>query len=179
MVTHDADNGGGGSGADLEVRSRDSAANRVLALDVGDRRVGVAISDPLGYTAQPLVTIHRKNLREDVRSVARLLRKHGVATVVIGWPVHESGEVGRQALRTQSFAEELRSRCAGVGVHLLDERLTTKEAHEVLDGSGRTPRNKVERRERAAVIDQVAAVLLLEAYLSREAMQAAAAEAAE
>ncbi len=142
---------------------------RVMALDVGDRRIGVALADPLGYTAQPLVTIHRKHLREDLRSIARLVRKHGVTDVVIGLPLHASGEMSPQAVKARSFAEALEERSTGVRLHLLDERLTTAEAHSLLDRLRPARRSKGSRVERTAVIDQVAAVLLLEAFLSRDA----------
>jgi putative Holliday junction resolvase len=139
---------------------------RTLALDIGDRRIGVAISDPLGYTAQPLVTIHRKNLPADLKSIARLVRKHEVAAIVIGNPLHMSGEPSPQAIRTQSFAEALRAQHPGMPIHLLDERLTTAQAHHLLDQSGHARRNASTRRERSAIVDQVAAVLILEAFLS-------------
>ncbi len=142
-----------------------SVSPRTLALDVGDRRIGVALSDPLGYTAQPLVTIHRKNLRADLKSIARLVRKHEVAAIVIGNPLHLSGELSPQAARTQAFAEALRAEHPNLPIHLLDERLTTAEAHRLLDRSGRTRRSAATRRDRSAIVDQVAAVLILEAFL--------------
>ena len=145
------------------------APYRVLALDVGDRRIGVALSDPLGYTAQPLLTLYRGTERGDMKSIGRLIRRHGVTDVVIGLPLHASGDLSPQAVKTQSFAEALRALQPGVRIHLLDERLTTAEAHELLDRSGGARRNKASREERTAVIDQVAAVLLLEAFLSRDA----------
>ncbi len=141
-------------------------APRTLALDVGDRRIGVAISDAFGYTAQPLVTMHRKNLRADLKSITRLVRKHEVAAIVIGNPLHISGELSPQATRTQAFANSLRVELPAVPIHLLDERLTTSEAHHLLDRAGHAPRSATTRKDRSAIVDQVAAVLILEACLS-------------
>jgi putative Holliday junction resolvase len=80
---------------------------RVMALDVGKVRVGVALSDPLGYTAQPLLTLWRKNRGEDLRSLLRLIRKHEVVAIVVGNPLHLSGDVSPWAARVQAFAVEL------------------------------------------------------------------------
>jgi putative holliday junction resolvase len=132
---------------------------RILGLDVGDRRIGVAISDPLGYTAQPLLTIHRTRQKDDLKSIGRLLRRHGVEEVVVGNPLYMSGDVSPQAMKAQGFAGEVREQF-GVTVHLWDERLTTTEAHRHLDEAGHGG-----RQERKAIIDQVAAVLILQAFL--------------
>ena len=139
---------------------------RVLALDVGDRRIGLAMSDPLGYTAQPLFTLHRTGLRADLKSIARVLRKHAVSDVVVGLALHASGEVSPQATKTRAFAEALGAQNPMLRVHFVDERYTTAEAHELLDHSQRRARSKADRQARSAMIDQVAAVLLLEAFLS-------------
>jgi putative Holliday junction resolvase len=132
---------------------------RVMGFDVGDRRIGVAVSDPLGYTAQPLMTLHRTNRRADMKSVGRLLRRHGVEEVVVGNPLYMSGDVSPQALKAQAFAEDLRADF-GVTVHLWDERLTTTQAHRHLDEAGHGGRG-----ERKGIIDQVAAVLILQSFL--------------
>jgi len=105
--------------------------SRVIAFDVGDRRIGVAVSDPLGYTAQPLLTLHRTNHRADMKSIARLLRKHGVAEAVVGNPLHMSGDQSPQAAKAQQFAEELRAQF-GLTVHLWDERLSTTQRYTQL-----------------------------------------------
>src|SRR5580698_9793977 len=80
---------------------------RILALDVGTRRIGVALSDALGYTAQPLLTIYRSTLKADLKSIARLIRRYDVATVLIGLPIHASGEASPQSSKTEVFAEAL------------------------------------------------------------------------
>jgi|KBSMisStandDraft_5_1062788.scaffolds.fasta_scaffold489901_2 putative Holliday junction resolvase len=135
---------------------------RVIGFDVGDRRIGVAVSDPLGYTAQPLMTLHRTNKRADMKSVGRLLRRNGVEEAVVGNPLYMSGDVSPQALKAQAFAEDLRVDF-GITVHLWDERLTTTQAHRHLDDSGYAPRGP--GGERKGIIDQVAAVLILQSFL--------------
>jgi putative Holliday junction resolvase len=136
---------------------------RIVAFDVGEKRIGVAITDGLGLTAQPLLTIYCKTPRADMKSVGRILRKHGVAEAVVGNPLHMSGQVSPQAQRAQAFAAALRAEY-GIPVHLVDERLTTHEAHLLLDEAGhkRGP-------ERKRIIDQVAAVLILESFLASRA----------
>jgi putative Holliday junction resolvase len=140
---------------------------RIVGFDVGDRRIGVAVSDPLGYTAQPLFTLHRTNHRADLKSVARVLRKHNVAEAVVGNPLYMSGDQSPQAAKAQAFAEELRTEF-GITVHLWDERLSTTEAHRHLSASGHAG-----GYERKQIIDQVAAVLILQSFLDARANQAA------
>ena len=150
-------------------------AERVLALDVGDKRIGLAITDALGLTAQPLFTLHRTTLRADLKAVARFIRQHGVTTVVVGNPLHADGTESAQSGKAQAFAKALEAEHPGLKHHLLDERLTTREAHELLDMAGRSPRSasRVSRKEmrvsRTEIIDQVAAMLLLESFLSLHA----------
>jgi putative Holliday junction resolvase len=131
---------------------------RVMALDIGKVRVGVALSDALGYTAQPLLTLWRKSRGEDLRSLLRLIRKHGVVEIVMGNPLHMSGDVSPWAAKVQEFAEELRQR-SGLPVHLWDERLSSVAAHEILDEAGH------DRKGRKYVIDQVAAVVILRGWM--------------
>ena len=135
---------------------------RIAAFDVGARRIGIAISDGLGITAQPLLTLHRKNPKSDFKSIGRLVRKYGITEAVVGNPLHMSGDVSPQAGKAHRFAEELRAQF-GLTVHLWDERLTSHEAHEILDQAGhaRGP-------ERRRIIDQVAAVLILQGFLDSQ-----------
>src|SRR5690242_18449064 len=132
---------------------------RIMGLDVGDRRVGVAVSDPLGLTAQPVLTLVRTNRRQDLKSIQRLIRKFDCREIVVGNPLHMSGDVSPQAEKAQAFAQMLREE-TGLPVHLWDERLTTTEAHRHLHAAGRTG------SEHKSVVDQVAAVLILEGYLA-------------
>jgi len=135
---------------------------RIVAFDVGDRRIGLAISDPLGYTAQPLFTLHRAGRKADLKSVGRVLRRHGVKEAVVGNPLYMSGDQSPQAAKAQAFAEELRAEF-GITVHLWDERLTTTQAHRHLDDAGHAAIG------RKGIIDQVAAVLILQSFLEARA----------
>src|SRR5579875_3907705 len=131
-----------------------------MALDVGKARIGVALSDPLGYTAQPLLTLWRKKPGEDLRSLLRLIRKHEVVEIVVGNPLYLSGRVSPWGAKVQAFAGELRQR-SGLPVHLWDERLSSVEAHEILDEAGH------DARDRKRVIDQVAAIVILRGWMER------------
>jgi putative holliday junction resolvase len=135
---------------------------RYLGLDVGTRRIGVAVSDELGLTAQPVLTLKRKrNQREDLRSLARLCRRFAVAGIVVGDPLHLSGEAGDRAAKTRAFADAL-GELTGTPIYLWDERLTTRHAHQILYASGR------KRQEHRRVVDQVAAVLILQSFLDEK-----------
>jgi putative holliday junction resolvase len=135
---------------------------RYLGLDVGSHRIGVAVSDELGLTAQPVLTlVRRHNRREDLRSLARLCRRFGVVGIVIGQPLHLSGEVSAQAGKIQGFAAEL-GELTGLPIHLWDERLTTHEAHQILYKAGHP------RQAHRRVVDQVAATLILEGFLEKQ-----------
>jgi putative Holliday junction resolvase len=141
-----------------EVHPESRVQGRILGLDVGDRRIGVAVSDELGLTAQPVLTLARKNRRRDLASLARLVRKFRCIQVVVGNPLYMSGDISPQALKAQAMAQDLQLE-TGATVTLWDERLSTTEAHRHLDAAGRLPGN------RRAVIDQVAAVLILQSFL--------------
>jgi putative Holliday junction resolvase len=147
-----------------------SVPARILALDVGDRRIGLAITDALGFTAQPLFTIHRTTPRADLKSIARFIRQHSVTVLVVGNPLHADGAPGAQAAKSKAIADALREAHPALEHHFLDERLTTREAHALLDAAGHGARlagrshgRPIDRKD---LIDQVAAVLLLEAFLS-------------
>lgn len=136
---------------------------RYLGLDVGNRRIGVAVSDELGLTAQPVLTLERKRshgsiARDDLRSLARLCRRFGVTGIVVGNPLHLSGEDSPQASRTRAFAAEL-GELTGLPIHLWDERLTTAEAHRRLYQAGHP------RQKHRSIVDQVAATLILQEFL--------------
>jgi putative Holliday junction resolvase len=126
---------------------------RVLGLDHGQRRIGVAISDELGVTAQPLLTLTHTNSRNDLRSLGRLVRRYHCGAIVIGWPIHLSGDRSPRAVAVEKFAEALRAEFA-LPVHLWDERMSTAV------GRG--------ARDRKDVIDQIAAVLILQSWLDAQ-----------
>lgn len=150
-----------------------AASERILALDLGNRRIGIAISDPLGILAQPLLTLFRKTPHADLKSIGRLLRRYSITDLVVGDPVHLTdhlqAEISPQARKARDFADELGRLHPELRLHHLDERLTTAEAHALLDRSGRRVTSRAARIQRERTIDQVAAVLLLDAFLSHRA----------
>ncbi len=140
---------------------------RILALDLGRRRIGLALSDELHLTAQGLETLERTNLRRDLDRLAGVARERGVALFLMGNPMHLDGSEGRQSAWVREFAGKLEAR-TGLPVRLWDERLTTVEAGRVLRSSG------ISLNKRKRAVDRVAAVILLESFL--DAARAAAAE---
>ena len=122
----------------------------------------MAVSDELGLTALSVLTLERRGkLRDDLRSLARLCRRFGVAGIVVGNPLHLSGEASPRAAKTQAFAAQL-GELTGLPIHLWDERLTTREAHTILYEAGHA------RQKHRKVVDQVAAALILQSFLDRE-----------
>ena len=135
---------------------------RVLALDLGKRRIGIAVSDELGITAQGLATLERTNIREDLQRLADIAIERNASLILMGQPVHMTGKEGRQSVYTREFADKLSAR-TGLPVTFWDERYTTVIAQRVLRDSGIS----IEKRARA--VDRLAATILLESYLdSRE-----------
>jgi putative Holliday junction resolvase len=149
-------------------------AGRILAIDLGSRRMGLAVSDPLGLTAQCLPTAERRNKRQDLNFLEVLTRRHDVCRVLVGNPLNMDGSAGPQSAKARAFADELGRRLAPnhVAVELWDERLTSVEAHQLLDATG------VERAGRQGAVDQVAATLLLQRFLDARRVEAPAGEAA-
>src|ERR1700681_4107698 len=135
--------------------------SRVLALDLGKRRIGLALSDELGITAQGLETLERSNIREDLARLAQLASEKNVALILMGNPLHMSGHAGRQAEYARDFGERLRE-ATGLPIEYRDERLTTVEAQRVLRQSG------ISIQKRAKAVDRLAAVILLESYLDSQ-----------
>ena len=131
---------------------------RVLGLDVGDRRIGVALSDETGLLASPLPTLERVGPRKDLKAIAALVRDRGAGEIVVGLPYNMDGSVGPQAEKVRAFAEAL-APVARVPVRYWDERLTTVEAEQILI------ERDVSRQRRKGLVDQVAAVLILQSYL--------------
>ena len=134
---------------------------RILGLDYGSRTCGVAVSDPLGITAQGLETIVRKEenkLRRTLARIEELVREYGAEKIVLGFPLNMNDTIGPRAEKTLAFKEMLERR-TGLPVILQDERLTTVEAEEVLIEAG------VRREHRKQYVDKLAAVLILQGYL--------------
>lgn len=138
--------------------SRARSEGRVLGLDVGSKRIGLAVSDPLGITAQGLETLQRQNKRLDFEHLAKIIEQQQVVQIVVGYPLRMSGEEGVQAEKMQHFAQELQERF-GLPVHLWDERLTTAEANRLLRETD------MSIRRRGQVVDQMAAVLILQSWM--------------
>ncbi|MGA9528915.1 MAG: Holliday junction resolvase RuvX [Terriglobales bacterium] len=136
-----------------------SMPRRVLALDVGSRRIGVAVSDPLGITAQGLETIHRQNKRRDREALAAVLKKYDVGEIVVGLPLRLSGAEGTQSEKMRAFADELHAQFR-LPVHLWDERWTSTEANRLLRETD------LSIAKRGQAVDRIAAVLILQAWLA-------------
>jgi putative holliday junction resolvase len=133
-------------------------SGRILALDVGKRRIGLAVSDGLNITAQVLPTLERTTIREDLNRLAEVVSEKEAVLLLVGDPLHMSGGQSRQAQYIRDFAARLSERTS-VPVQFWDERLTTVQAQRVLKQSGIS----IEKRARA--VDRLAAVILLESYL--------------
>ena len=136
-----------------------ATGTRVLALDLGEVNIGLALSDPLRITAQPLETLRRIGPKKDMQRLAQLIEEREVGTVVVGLPLLLSGEDGDAARGAREFAEKLTRRFPKLVIDLWDERLTTVEAERTLIAAD------VRRSKRKKVIDTVAAVLILQGYL--------------
>jgi len=134
---------------------------RILGLDVGSKTIGMAVSDPLGITAQGLPTLRRQNKRLDFAQLEQVIRQYEVAGIVVGHPLRMSGAEGTQAEKMQHFAEELRQKF-GLPVHLWDERLTSAEANRLLKES------EMSIQRRGEVVDRLAAVLILQNWMEAQ-----------
>jgi putative Holliday junction resolvase len=134
------------------------AAGRILAIDYGSRRMGLAVSDLLGITSQGIETLQRKNKRNDFSRLGQLIREYDVREIVLGNPLRMSGAEGIQSEKVAQFAEELRQKFK-LPVHLWDERLTSAEANRVLRES------QLSIQKRAQAVDRMAAVLILQSFL--------------
>ena len=138
------------------------SSGRVLGLDVGARRIGIAVSDPLGITAQGLDTLHRRNKKHDLAYLDRVIREFEIREIVVGLPLRMSGAEGTQAEKIRAFAEDL-SKHFRLPVHLWDERLTSAEANRLL----RETELSIEKRGKA--VDRMAAILILQGWMESRA----------
>ncbi len=132
---------------------------RVLGLDIGKRRIGVAVSDELGLLARPVQTVQSVSLNADVQRIAELAQELGAELVVIGDPLHMSGDPSTMSNRARKFGETLQA-TSGLAVEYFDERLTSVEAERILRESGVPPRKVREQ------IDAMAASVILQSYLN-------------
>jgi len=145
---------------DSSAASPESRPSRILAIDYGRKRIGLALSDELQLTAQPLLVMTRANRREDLRRLRDVCRKHFVARILVGHPLHITGEAGEMADEAARFAARLRKEL-GIEVDLVDERLTSWEAAQMIAESGSSSRPK------ESSLDDVAAAIFLREYLER------------
>ncbi len=136
----------------------DPLPERILALDVGKKRIGLAISDALGVAAHGLPTFQRTRIRDDLQQLETIIKEREVSLLLIGKPLHMSGDESRQSAYTREFADRLHEQ-TGIPVVYWDERLTTVEAERML----RTAGANLEQRKKA--VDRLSAVLLLQSYL--------------
>lgn len=143
-----------------------SEPGRILAIDWGTKNIGLAASDPLGVTAQPLPTLRRTNRRADFARISELVEALGVTKILVGHPLHLKGYAGQRAQEAERFAQRLREQVEPP-VEMFDERLTSAEAERLMLDAGLS---RSKRRERA---DQIAAQLILQSYLDREAINSA------
>ena len=164
------------------MSSRTGTAGRILAIDYGRRRIGLALSDELHLTAQPLITMLRKNRRDDLRRLREMVREHGVTRIVVGHPLHLDGEESEMGAETAAFAKRV-AKALGVPTELYDERLTSWEADQMVaenvGQTGRYSRNakhSIRRGHSSArsarpVKDHLAAAILLRDYLESRRAQ--------
>lgn len=132
--------------------------DRIMGLDVGNRTIGVAISDLLGITAQGVTTIYRKGLWEDLEQIEKYIKEYNIKTILIGIPKNMNGTIGSQGQRVTEFGNFLKKRTEPDIIYW-DERLTTMAAQRTLISAD------VSRKDRKKVIDKLAAVLILQSYL--------------
>mgnify|MGYP001944514633 FL=1 len=133
---------------------------RIMGLDVGDKTIGVAISDPLLITAQGLMTIRRESYKKDIDSLIEIINKYNIRKIVVGIPKNMNNTIGPQGEKVLDFVDKLKNK-VNIDIVLEDERLTTVQAEKLLIKSD------VKRKNRKKVIDKVAATYILQSYLDR------------
>lgn len=133
---------------------------RILGLDMGTKTIGVAISDPLGYTAQGITTIRRKNKKSDLEELRIICEEYGVETIVVGLPKNMNGSIGPQGESILGFSEHIK-KALNIPIEMWDERLTTVAAEKAMLEAD------LSRAKRKKIIDKVAATYILQGYLDR------------
>jgi len=136
---------------------------RILGIDLGEKRIGISISDELGITAQGLPTINSIDEAEDLKNIKKVVDKYGVEKIILGLPKNMNGSLGKQAQKAISFAEKLKSSFQ-LPVELEDERLSTSKAEKFLIKADRS------RKKRKKVIDKMSAIIILQSFLDRRMM---------
>ena len=153
------------SATDADVAAseeREGRSRRILAVDYGRKRMGLALSDEMGRTAQPFGTVVRSNRQNDIRRLREICKTHGICRVIVGYPLHLSGEASAMASEAAAFARRL-EKALGIDVELQDERLTTWEARQTIAETR-------PRRRRVGPLDDMAAAILLRDYLEHKAV---------
>ncbi|QCX32735.1 Holliday junction resolvase RuvX [Caloramator sp. E03] len=133
---------------------------RIMGLDIGDKTIGVAISDPLGWTAQGIKTIKRTGIKKDINEILNIINEYQVEKIVVGFPKNMNGTIGPRAEKIIDFCDKLKGRIK-LDIELEDERLTTVAAEKMLIDAD------VSRKKRKEVIDTIAATYILQTYLNR------------
>jgi putative Holliday junction resolvase len=139
---------------------------RLLGLDVGNRRIGIAVSDLLGITAQGIDTLERRNKRYDLQHLARVIRDYNISEIVVGLPRRLSGTDSAQTEKVFAFVEDLKKKFS-IPIHLWDERLTSAQANRLLKEA------ELSIEKRAAAVDRMAAMLILQSFMEARAAQRA------
>lgn len=137
---------------------------KYVCLDIGDKRIGIAVSDPLGSMALPYDTYHRKNFNDDVKALVKIAEQRGADCIVCGLPVNFDGSKSEQTLKTESFINEL-AKQTSIPIEVQDERFTTLEAHRVLISEN------MRRDKRKMHVDAVAASFILEDYMRKQTLK--------
>lgn len=137
---------------------------RILGLDVGTKTIGIAVSDPLGITAQPVTTIRRTKMDADMAELRDIIDLYNASLLVVGYPRNMNGTVGEQAQYVDRFIEAM-GKQVSLPVELVDERLTTRVAQQAMKAGN------VKAARRKEIIDQQAAALILQSYMDRQSRQ--------
>lgn len=139
---------------------------RIIGIDYGDSRIGVAVSDPLGWTAQGIETINwRNNIEEPIERILQIIKFYGAKKVIVGFPRNMNGTIGPRGEKTNEFIELLESKVEGVQIIKWDERLSTVAANKTMNELG------VKKSKKRQVVDQIAAVYILQGYLDAMALK--------
>jgi putative Holliday junction resolvase len=137
---------------------------RILGLDVGDKTIGIAVSDELGWTAQGVTTLKRENKKKDIEAIARLVKTYSAEKVVVGFPKNMNNSLGEQAEKVLKFAKSLERQLDKIPITLWDERLSTSMANNVLISAD------LSRKKRKRVVNTLAAVVILQGYLDAQSL---------
>ncbi|MCF0148363.1 MAG: Holliday junction resolvase RuvX [Clostridium sp.] len=137
---------------------------RILGLDIGSKTIGVAVSDPLGWTAQGITTIRRTKKENDLEEVEKICKEYSVETIVIGLPKNMNGSIGESGERVLEFSNQIKE-YTGLKVEMWDERLTTVAAHKAMIEAD------LSRNKRKKIVDKIAAIYILQGYLDRLSMK--------